>query len=160
MVTLPVVFVSNQGSMIWDDWSFCIQNKTENPLHHMVAYLCMMQQNIDTICSISGYTRRALCCLSVCSTTLKSFSMNLSDGLVHVWNDAVIWSSHREAHSPLFNWNLHHRLLHFRIYIRFHRLLSLDMIHIWITVLTFCMPAWCLYFFSSLFSYLQVAWTL
>lgn len=29
------------------DWSFCIHNKRENPLHHTLAYLWMMQQNAD-----------------------------------------------------------------------------------------------------------------
>lgn len=56
----------------------------------MVAYLCMMQQNIDVIGSLGGYTRRALCHLSVCSDTLKSFSMYFSGGSVHAWNDAVV----------------------------------------------------------------------
>lgn len=66
MVTLPAVFVSNQGSVIWDmTEALCIQNKTENPLHCMVAYLCMMQQNIDTVCSLTGYTRHADRCVFV-----------------------------------------------------------------------------------------------
>lgn len=45
MVTLPVVLVSDQGSMVLRyGRSDCNQNKPENPLHHVVAYLCMMKQ--------------------------------------------------------------------------------------------------------------------
>lgn len=67
MVTLPVVFVSNQHRMIWDMTEASVFKTIENPLHHMVAYLCMMQQNIDEMCSLSGYTRQHFAaCLRVC----------------------------------------------------------------------------------------------
>lgn len=44
-------------------------------------------------------------------------------------------SNHREANDSLFNRNL-------RLYVLLGMFL-LDMIHIWIYVMTFCMPAWC-----------------
>lgn len=84
-------WVQKQASLIWSQspwclpairpvwfeiWpSRCVQNKTENPLHYMVAYLCMMQQNTDMMCYVRGYTRLAVCCLSLRSTGLKYLAM-------------------------------------------------------------------------------------
>lgn len=43
MTTFPVVFVSSQGSVIWDMTEAPVfKIREENPLRHMVAYLCMM----------------------------------------------------------------------------------------------------------------------
>lgn len=54
MVTVPMVFVSSQLSVIRDMTEAPVfTTKKENPLHHIVAYLWMMQHKTDKMSSLS-----------------------------------------------------------------------------------------------------------